>query len=127
MAATAVTLLTLASQAKSGTSTPLDVSAFTQLRLDIQLRADLGKIPEATVAIETGPLSTGPFTEIYSHQFSAAQPSGAPNAWPAASVQKLNLSPIAEFVRVKWSARATANTSDGDPSLQLGCSGLALP
>jgi hypothetical protein len=53
----------------SGTSTPLDVSAFTQLRLDVTIQTDGGKDAAVDVGLESAPLSTGPWSPVTSQRY----------------------------------------------------------
>lgn len=119
----AVELLASGAQARTGTSTPLDVSAHAQLRLNVTAVADLGKVPELHAWIETGPASTGPWREAKHIHIHAGQPQQAPTAWPADNITRTTIGDFDAFVRVRWEARATANSIDGDPGLTLGVAG----
>lgn len=117
----AVTLLAAAAQAPTGTGSAVDVSAHAQLRLDIVAQPNLGTGPELEVWIDTGPAAVGPWTEIYRLQMSAGHPPHAPLAWLRST--RALVGNFDAFARVRWSARATKNSGDGNPQLTLGVTG----
>lgn len=121
----AITVLAAGPKAKSGTSTPLDVSAHAALRLDLTLLADLGTRPQLDLWIETGPAATGPWTELTHFRQLAGDPGYSPHAWQ--TQRRLPLSSIDTFVRARWVGQANANSGDGDPQLVLGITGDGKP
>lgn len=121
----AITLLTAGAKARSGTSTPLDVSAHAALRLDLTLLANLGTTPTLDLWIETGPAATGPWVELHHIKQHAGDPGSSPRAWQ--TPRRLTLVGIDNFVRARWVGQATANSADGDPQLNLGITGTGLP
>lgn len=114
--------------AASGTSTPLDVSAFSTLRLNLAVKADLGRSPRVNVVIESAPSASGDYTAHRTIDFDAAQPYGTPRAWPSANTLPIVISGFASFVRVRWSAVATRNIGPADtsPNLSLALSGEGI-
>ena len=122
----AVELLATGAQSRTGESTPVDVSDHALLRLDVTARADMGKVPQADIWIETGRSADGPW-HVASHiRLHAGQPPTSPSAWPADSVTRVTLGTVDGFARVRWVARATANSADGDPGLTLGVDGVGI-
>lgn len=122
----AVELLATGAQDRTGESTPVDVSDHALLRLDVVCRADLGKVPQADIWIETGRTTDGPW-HVASHiRLHAGQPSAAPTAWPSSNVTRVTIGTFDGFARVRWEARATANSADPDPGLTLGVAGVGI-
>jgi len=128
----AVTLLAGGAKANSGVSTPLDVSAYTSLRLDASVQA----YPQPAVGgaslqlwIEHASSATAPaWALLYYVRLRQALTSG-PEAWPPNNVQRIVAGGFDSFVRVRWLA-APECESNGSPStstagLQLGVSGQA--
>lgn len=124
MAAAAVTLLALAAQASTGTSDPVDISDKTGIRMTITARPDLGKDPEMIVAFDTGPTSSGPWTEIHRVQMLAGVPASSPYAWDSA--KKVALGAVDKFLRCRWSCLARANSVNTDAGLTLGVAGTGI-
>ena len=130
-----VTVLTPAAQARTGTSSALDVSAYSTLRLDLTARADQGLSPRCTFVIETGLASTGPWRELHRRNFNNPP---HPEAWPATGPERVVLSAFDNFVRCRWEAARQGETPYGPAnpseaislpsmSLFLGLAGTALP
>jgi hypothetical protein len=116
----AVTILAAASQADSGASAALDVSAFSTLRLNWAARADLGRDPQVTLSVDTAPGSGGPWREISSIEMGAREWQTAP---------RVTLGGFDAFVRARWSGHPRAPTprTDVTCSLVLGLAGDGKP
>jgi hypothetical protein len=124
----AVILLASGAQAASGTSTPVDVSAFTQLRQTIAVATNPGQAPEIDVWIEMGPTSSGPFTPVTTRRYAYGSPGDSASAPPSDGKYICNLAPLDLFARVRWSARATRNSGDGSLTVfMLSVTGTGLP
>lgn len=108
----AVTILTYGAKSDSGTGSAVDVSGFSTLRLNAKLVANFGKEPQLRLAIDTGPTSEGPWTEIEDRGFQA-------RAWPANSVCRFVLAGFDNYVRARWSGHATANVAWQNTSAEL--------
>jgi hypothetical protein len=88
----AVTILTNASQTRSGQSDALDVSAFSTLRLDLRLTANHGLKPRITTYVETAPAASGPWRVIDERHYSGVFP----------GKERITLAGFDSFVRLRW-------------------------
>jgi len=98
----AVTILTQGSQARSGSSSALDVTAFSTLRLDLVARADLGVSPFLRTYVETAPATTGPWRVVDERHMTTGAAVGATHAWPAGFTTRITLGGFDKFVRLRW-------------------------
>jgi hypothetical protein len=112
-----VTILAAGAKANAGTSTPVDVSAFSTLRLTAAVLANIGKAPELDVYIETASASTEqPWRVVWHRRQNANTPPGNEQAWECAT--RIVLSGFDSFVRVRWGAAATMNCGMFNGELQ---------
>jgi hypothetical protein len=88
----AVTILANASQARSGQSDALDVSAFSTLRLNLQLTGDHGRHPHIRTFIETAAAAAGPWRVIDERRWSRVLP----------GTERITLAGFDSFVRLRW-------------------------
>jgi hypothetical protein len=129
----AVTILAAGAKANASTSTPVDVSAFSTLRLNAAVLANLGKGPYIDIFIETASASTGQPWRVVWHRFqSTGTPPGAnEQAWESAT--RIVLSGFDSFLRVRWVAVATQNFGmlngvlDNSVELNLAITGDGKP
>jgi hypothetical protein len=131
----AVTLLAAGAKANSGTSTPLDVSAYTSLRLDASVQAyptvsTGGMGAYLQLWLETAALVNGPWSQLYYCRIRQCFAQGQhPEAWPANNVQRIVANGFDNFVRARWFG-APDTESNGVPTsstagFQLGVAGVA--
>ena len=125
----AVTILTNAAQARSGASSAFDATAFSTLRLDLRVSADLGVSPMLKTFVETGPTSAGPWRVIDERSYHHSRD------WPTSS--RVALSGFDAFVRLRWeggrhgepkySGPAQEAPSLVDPKFVIGLAGDGQP
>jgi hypothetical protein len=123
----AITLLASGVQAASGSSTPLDVSAYAQIRGTIALTTDMGQECDVFVNVQVAPTSSGPWRDIVKKRFNSALRPSVPDYAPPVGNYPFTIPDVDSFARVTWSAVATKNTKDGSPSLTLGVTGTTVP
>lgn len=115
----AVTIRTVAAADRSGESTPVDVSAFSTLRLDLQASANMGLDPTLRVEVQHGPTENGPWTVLERKQFFASRVPPDENAWPSRPT-RIVLSGFDRYVRLQWwggkSGEARSAYSAGNPN-----------
>lgn len=92
----AVSLVTYGAQANSGTSTPVDVSAHTVLRLDGRFACNVGHRVNLDLVIEHGRTSSGPWSTLGALRMQV----GA--NWKDS--ERFIFSGFDNFVRVRWEA-----------------------
>lgn len=117
----AVTILTYAAQAATGSGAAVDVSAFSTLRLDMQLAADLGTSPELMLTIEDAPAATGPWRTVETRRF-VATAVGEPFGWSGRG--RFLLAGFDSFIRVSWTGSAQG---PGVPAFLIGLTGDGQP
>lgn len=124
----AVEILAYAAADDTGDGSAVDVSAFSTLRLDWHVVADLSRNPDITLTIETGPTASGPWTEIYRRQMvQSHQISGDPYRWEA--LPRVTLAGFDSYVRPRWRCKADTYFGAGNraASLSIGLSGDGQP
>lgn len=124
MAAAAITVLASASQAQTGTSTPLDVSNNSQARVSIVTVVDLGKDPDLSVWFDTGPTSTGPWTEINLIRMLGID-LPANGRYPYLLDRRVVLDLADKFIRARWQLRYTRNDDGTAKTFTMGITGTA--
>lgn len=98
-----ITLLTYAAQAESGSSAAVDVSAYSTLRLDLELaEASVCNVinPEVDITIETAPKSDGPWRPIVERRKYVSGSSTETYGWTTR--RRFLLSGFDKFARVSW-------------------------
>jgi hypothetical protein len=95
----ATTILTSALQDDSDAGTAVDVTAFSTLRLDWSVVADLGRVKQIDLFIETGPTDAGPWHTISERRMLPSHITG-PYAWEANP--RATLGGFDAFVRARW-------------------------
>jgi hypothetical protein len=117
----AITLLTAGPQERSGASTPVDVSAYSTLRLNVRVAANRGHISNPTVRlyIESGPSSSGPWSTVWEQVYNSHE-------WP--NDKRVVLGALDAFARVRWVARGASEAvkTYGNPSEDPGLPDLGL-
>lgn len=93
----AVEILASGTAADAGSSEPVDCSAFSTLRLDLELAADTGRSPTLDVYIESAPTDEGPWTTHEHRRYSTS----GPDAWSQS--RRFALAGFDSFVRLRWS------------------------
>jgi len=120
----AVEILAVGSQARTGTSEALDVSGFSTLRLDLTASANFGLSPWLRAYIETARVAAGPWRTIDARHYTTG-------SWPAAGVDRITLGGFDALVRLRWeSAREAEQPSSADKediALVLGLDGDGQP
>jgi len=125
----AVTLLAAGSQPASGTSTPLDVSAGSTLRLNV--RAEAIDAEYVQIFLETAPSASGPWRVLFEQRWTQSDLPRTERVLPPA---------FDAFVRARWEALkrgAKLNATErelresqgvfNDPKLVLGITGDRIP
>lgn len=121
----AVTILTSALQADSGAGSAVDVTAFSTLRLDWSVLADLGRDPQLSLVIESGPSAVGPFRTVYERAMAHQRP-GSPYEWSHAP--RAVLSGFDKFVRARWSGRINRTINEQSTNFfTIGLTGDGKP
>jgi hypothetical protein len=128
----AITIVAAGAKANAGTSTPVDVSAFSTLRLTAAIAANCGKGPYLDVYIETASASTGqPWSTVWHRRQQTATPPGNEQAWVGAV--RIVLGGFDSFLRVRWDAAPTVNCGmfngvlDNSVELNLSVAGDGQP
>lgn len=104
------------STSSNGASTPLDVSAHTTLRLDVDARANMGADPDVRLFFEHAITAAGPWATLLEKQLTA-------QTWPHGTARVI-LDGFDSFVRVRW----VAKTRNHDAlNFSLGVSGEGIP
>ena len=115
----AVNLLSAGAKLDGGTSTPLDVSAFTTLKLTATLLANPGGTAGPAwlqLWIETAQSAVGPWTQLYYARFYQNFVQGQnPEAWPQNNSQRILVSGVDQLIRVRWLG-AAGNVSNNKPT-----------
>jgi hypothetical protein len=117
----AITILAAGAQGRSGVSAALDVSAYSTLRLDIPLSADMGLEPYVRMYLEAAPAAGGPWAVVWERYFHYAQ------SWPRNGRERVVVGAPDNFIRVRWeggrqseSGRAVSNPSEAPVLPNLG-------
>lgn len=124
----AVEVLGAGAKDASGTGSAVDVSAHACLRLDVNATADLGQQPQLVVTLETGPTSSGPWTELASQRLIASAHPSDPHAWRPL---RWIVTPD-NFVRARWAGHSSAaggvrGEGASVPGLDIEISGEGVP
>lgn len=93
----AISILTSGPQPKEGASSPVDTSAFSTLRLDVKVLADLGLDPWLRYWIETRAGTTSPWRTLHYGAFDHAL-----GTWTGDFTQRVIVTPDNE-TRIRWS------------------------
>lgn len=113
----AVTILTSAAQPDSGNGSAVSVAAYSTLRLDWTVSADLGREPGLELFIDTAPTAAGPWRQIAEKKMDARHPASSPYFWEGKP--RVVLSGFDAYVRARWTGRANNNTANGDTAMKL--------
>lgn len=109
--------------ADSGNGSGVSAEAHAVARGTWSVSADLGRSPDLVLSIDTGPTSSGPWSEIWTKHLLANEgnPSN-PHYWHSPRVL---LSGFDKYIRARWSGRARANTGINETTAKFAL-GLTL-